>query len=93
MGWPGRGLKGIAPVIECSEWVKFMDIATTKWATLRADGFKTPSRSAKGVSVSVSVLTTTAFDLDKKLAGAVANSARLYILTIAYKEAGRSGGR
>lgn len=84
MGWPGRGLKGIAPVIECSEWVKFMDIATTKWATLRADGFKTPSRSAKGVSVSVSVsvLTTTAFDLD-----------RLYILTIAYKEAGRSGGR
>ena len=50
-------------------------MATTLWATLRADGFKPPFSSGKDVMV----LTATAFGLDKKMAEAVANLAGLNI--------------
>ena len=76
--WP-RGVQGIAPA--GSEWTKSTDMATTMWATLRADGFKPPFSSGKDVMV----LTATAFELDKKTTEAVANLAELDIMNIAFK--------
>ena len=83
-GWPG-GVQGIAPAGERSEWKTSTDIATTMWATLKADGFKPPFSSGKDVMV----LTATAFELDKKTAEAVANLAGLDIMDIAFKSAGK----
>ena len=63
-------------------------MATTMWATLRADGFKPPFSSGKDVMV----LTVTAFELDKKTAEAVANLAGMDIKDIAFKSVGGGGG-
>ena len=63
-------------------------MATTMWATLRADGFKPPFSSGKDVIV----LAAMAFELDKKTAEAVANLAGLDIMDITFENAGRGGG-
>ena len=76
-----NSIQGIAPAGERSEWTKSTDMATTMWATLRADGFKPPFSSRKDVMV----LTATAFELDKKTTEAVANLAELDIMNIAFK--------
>ena len=88
MGWPGRGVQGIVPAGERSEWTRSTDMATTMWATLRADGFKPPFSSGKDVMV----LTAMTFELDKKTAEAVANLAGPDIMDIAFKNAGRGEG-
>ena len=87
-GWPGRGLQGIAPAVQRSEWAKSTDMATTMWATLQADGFEPPFSSGKDVSL----LTVMTFYLDKKSAKAVANLTGIDIRIIAYKEIGWGTG-
>ena len=88
MGWPGRGVQGIVPAGERSEWTRSTDMTTTMWATLRADGFKPPFSSGKDVMV----LTAMTFELDTKTAEVVANLAGLDIMDIMIKHAGRGGG-
>ena len=88
MGWPGGGVQGIAPAGERSDWTRSTDMATTMWATLRADGFKPPFSCGKGVMV----LAAMEFELDKKTGEAVTNLAGLDIMDIAFKNAGRGGG-
>ena len=85
VGWPGTGVQGIAPDAKRSEWMKSTYMAKTIWGTLRADSFKPLFSSGKDVSV----LTAMAFDLDKKIAEAVANLAGLDILAVAYKNTGK----
>lgn len=63
-------------------------MATKIWATLRADGFKSPLSIGKGVSV----FNATGSDVDEKTVRAVTTLAGLDILTIADKEAGRVRG-
>ena len=87
-GVAGKRSQGIVPAGERSEWTRSTDMATTMWATLRADGFKPPFSSGKDVMV----LTAMTFELDKKTAEAVANLAGLDIMDIAFKNAGRGGG-
>ena len=53
-------------------------MASTMWATLRADDFKPPYSNGKDVMV----LTATVFELDKKTAEAIANLAGLDIMDI-----------
>ena len=87
-GVAGKGITRIAPAAERSEWAKSTDMATTMWATLRADGFKPPFSSRKDVSV----FTAMDIDLNKKIAKAVANLAGLDIRTIAYEQSGGTAG-
>lgn len=85
-----RGVKGIASVMERSEWTTSTDMATTMWATLRVDGFKPPFSCGGNLSV----LTAMAFELYKKTTEVLVNLAGLEILAMAYKSAskGRGGG-
>lgn len=59
------------------------------WVSQQADGFNPPFRRKEDLSMFTAIF----FDLTKTLEESVAGLAGIDILNIAYKEAGREGGR
>lgn len=57
LGCPGGvGIHGVTQTKERSEWANSTDMATTMWATRRADGLKFPSKTEGYVDLRRNVL-------------------------------------